>query len=155
MYRNRRHVVLASVLFGLLLLGACSEAPTSPEFRYAGTWTGFWKDTPALFMHGLPDGSDFTLNIASDGSASASGSKDEVFADGRRSCSIQLTLMVMPDGAVYGTGKMSSSLTPVFGYSGRGEVIGQLDARTGRGSGNLIVDLNGMIWHFPWQVERE
>jgi|GEM_PF-6459243 len=150
-----RTVRLISPLLFLCLLAACSQAPTSPDFRYAGTWTGFWKDTPAMFISGHPDGSDLTLNVASDGSASAGGSREQTYAEGVRECGMELTLTVMPDGAVRGTGFMHSALSGIFGYSGSGYVVGQLDTRTGIGSGNLIAEVMGATWHFPWRVERE
>ena len=138
----------------IIVLSSCTQAPTSPDFRFEGTWTGFWKNYFFTYATGVPLGSSLTLTVGVDGSASAYGHRQDVYSDGTLMDEIEMHVHVMPDGAMYGYGFWRCSFTGLFGASSDGEVVGQLDAGTGTGSGNFIAEINGIVWHFPWKIER-
>ena len=148
------HALRIILLLSLLMSSSCDKAPTDPGFPYAGSWTGYWKDYYMVFINGVPLGSDLTLNIGKNGSASASGLKEIVYADGTLTDRISMTLNVLPDGSVHGTGVWTFVFSTWGSRGGEGEVLGQLDIETGEGSGDLVIDMDGILIHFPWRVEK-
>ena len=144
-----------SIFLLFSLTAGCTDAPTSPSFRYAGTWNGIWKDYYSASPGGVPNGSSLTLNVAKNGSASATGLMEEHYSNGTLTDRIDMTLTVFPDGLVSGHGEWRFSFPGMFGLSGEGEVIGQLDAQSGTGSGDLLIELDDILFHFPWRVEKQ
>ncbi len=146
------------VLFTVLLvfccsLPACSKAPTAPGFAYTGIWSGFWKDYHMTDL-GVPLGSAISLNVGDDGIGFATGVLERTYSNGKLIDRLSMTFTVYPDGSISGTGQWSFQF-PGMSTSGEGEVLGQLDTSTNTGSGALHADVNGILVHFPWKVERE
>lgn len=138
-----------------MVAGCTKSAPTSPSFQLAGTWTGYWKDYYTANIRGVPNGSSLTLNVAEDGSAWASGRQETVYANGTLVDKIHMILTVYPDGSVTGRGEWYFAFPGIVSFDEEGEVIGQLDAEAGIGCGDLLIELDGILFHFPWRVERE
>ncbi|MCK4821152.1 hypothetical protein KA005_35635 [bacterium] len=150
-----RRIFRHGVIILLLIVAGCvKKAPTSPPFEYAGEWTGRWTDY--VFYNtsaGKPLGSSLLLIVNEDGSAAASGSLEEKIGGVTYTDRIRMTLLVLPDGSVTGTGEWGVNFA---GYTlgGEGEVIGQLEAENETGSGVLLVVFDDTTRHFPWHVTR-
>ncbi len=151
-YRSSRALLIVFIAV-MATSVSCSESPTAPTFPYTGIWTGFWKDYLSSNT-GVPAGSALSMNIGDDGIAFASGQFTETYLNGTLNSRISMTFTVFPDGSLSGTGVWSFTF-PGLGRGGEGEVIGQLDKETDTGSGALHVEIEGVIFHFPWRVERE
>ena len=134
-------------------LPACSPSPTGPGFPYVGIWSGYWKDYVGTDT-GVPFGSAISLNVGRDGIGFGTGVYEHTYSNGTLIDELSMTFTVYPDGSVIGTGEWTLSF-PGMGVSAEGEVIGQLDAETDTGSGALHTEVNGVMVHFPWKVERE
>lgn len=150
-----RLIIRYSILVSLLVGAGCvKKAPTSPPFEYAGEWRGTLHDYTIWYANtGNPLGSTLVLKVEKDGSASASGNFKQTIEGTIYSEQIKMTLIVLPDGLVSGTGDWGGN----FGgrtFGDVGEVIGQLDAESDTGSGVLLVEHNEHIWHLPWEVTR-
>lgn len=150
-----KRLIDIAVLILIVAICACTAKPTEPGFPFTGTWKGYFKDYIAGDITGVPSGCSLTLNVGSDGSASASGSKREEYSNGVLSDKVSMVLNVLPDGSVYGTGQWNFSFTGIIGLNGEGEVYGQLDSESGIGSGDLLIEWEDILWHFPWRVEKE
>jgi len=151
--RRLRRIVLLILL--LPAMAGCAKAsPTAPGFSFNGNWTGFFKDYTSSQVTGSPFGGPLTMSVGKNGTASAAGERSESTSFGTLTCKINMEFIVMPDGSLQGTGTWNNSLSGWYGYHGSGEVYGQLNSDTDKGSGDLQIELNGVLWHFPWRVEK-
>jgi len=143
----------------LLLAGtltACTEdAPTSPDYKYAGSWVGTWVDHYLLPLNGEPFVEPITLEVNPEGVCSARSTNLVEISGISYSHNLSLDATVFPDGSVFGTGEYTASVTGgILRVSGT--IYGQLDAKTGLGSGVLECPFTeDTPFHFPWQVQRE
>ena len=144
------------VLVLVLVMGGCAEKLTGPSFELAGTWSGTFID----YMVKQP-GKDYftgtiTLTIEPDGLGAGTARANYTSGNFQVNTRLTLDLIVYPDGAVTGTGDYLWSMTGYYSFRGSGEVIGQLDVRSGRGDGVLAVVLNHnqQPFHVPWTVSR-
>jgi len=148
---RKKYWIVILLLSGV---GCVEKSPTSPPFEYAGEWLGKWTDYSIYYVNtGNPLTGELTLTVEEDGSASAGGTISKSIGGFGVYDRIVMNLTVLPDGLVTGNGEWGVNF---MGYtlSGEGEVIGQLDSENENGSGALLVELNGTIWHLPWHVTR-
>lgn len=145
-----------SILLLISSLAGCGkDAPTGPSYNYAGTWSGAFEDHSVILTNGKALACPFTFEVASDGTAQGSGERTlPINPVSSLTSSITMDVLVLPDGAVEGSGTWSFTM-PGTNIEESGLVIGQLDIKSGFGSGVLQIEQQGLLWHFPWHVKLE